>query len=279
MAPITSCMKEGKFHWTPEATAAFELFKTTLTTAPILILSDFSATFELHSDASKLGIGAVLSQQGRLIAFYSEKLAGARSRYSTYDVKFYAIVQAIKHWRHYLVHRDFIIFTDHDALLHIDSQAKVSSRHASWIAYLQQFTFSIHHQSGKTNRVADALSRRHSLLTSIHATVPGFASLADLYTQDSFFKRLFDDATAGISTGYTLQHGFLFKGLRLCVPESSLRLKIVQELHNEGHIGRDRTLQLATTSYFWPSMRRDIERFVERCTICQLAKGKASNAG
>lgn len=279
MAPITSCMKDGKFQWTPEATSAFELIKIKLTTAPILVLPDFSATFELHTDASKLGIGAVLSQQGRPIAYFSEKLAGARFRYSTYDVEFYAIIQAIKHWRHYLVHREFILFTDHDALRHLDSQAKVSSRHASWIAYLQQFTFSIRHQSGKLNRVADALSRHHSLLASIHATVPGFASLADLYKQDTFFSRIFDDAVASLSYEYTITDGFLFKGLRLCLPDSSLRLKIIQELHNEGHVGRDRTLQLAMASYFWPTMRRDVERFVERCRTCQLAKGKASNAG
>ena len=151
MAPITSCMKEGRFTWTQEAFVAFNLIKEKLTSAPILVLPDFSATFELHCDASKLGIGAVLSQRGRPVAYFSEKLAGARSRYSTYDVEFYAIVQAIKHWRHYLVHRDFVLFTDHDALRHLDSQAKVSSRHAGWISYLQQFTFSIRHQSGATN--------------------------------------------------------------------------------------------------------------------------------
>lgn len=137
MAPITSCMKEGRFSWTPEASAAFELIKEKMTTASILVLPDFSATFELQCDASKLGIGAVLSQHGRPVAYFSAKLTGARNRYSTYDVEFYAIVQAIKHWRHYLVHRDFMLFTDHDALRHLDSQAKVSSMHAGWISYLQ----------------------------------------------------------------------------------------------------------------------------------------------
>lgn len=109
--------------------------------------------------------------------------------------------------------------------------------------------------------------------------VPGFTSLADLYTHDNFFKRLFDDAASHISIYYTIIDGFLFKGIRLCVPDSILRLKIVQELHNEGHIGRDRCIQLATASYFWSFMRRDIERFSERCRTCKLAKGKASNAG
>lgn len=104
MASIMNCMKEGKFDWILQATKAFEITKEKLTTAPILVLPDFSKTFELHCDVSKLGTGAVLSQGGRPIAFFSEKLAGARGRYKTYDVEFYAIVQAIKHWRHYFVH-------------------------------------------------------------------------------------------------------------------------------------------------------------------------------
>lgn len=186
MAPLTDCMKDDKFLWSTEAHDAFDLIKHKLTSAPILILPDFELPFELHCDASKLGIGAVLSQQSRPVAYFSEKLGGARSRYSTYDVEFYAVVQAIKHWRHYLVHREFILFTDHDALKHLESQVKVSSRHASWIAYLQQFTFSIRHKAGKLNRVADALSRRHSLLTSMHVAVPGFGSFSSLYETDPF---------------------------------------------------------------------------------------------
>lgn len=262
-----------------EADQAFAEIKTRLTSAPVLILPDFTITFELHCDASKLGIGAILSQQGRPVAYFSEKLAGARLRYNTYDVEFYAIVQAIRHWRHYLVHRDFILFTDHDALRHLDSQAIVSARHASWITFLQQFTFSIKHQAGKMNRVADALSRRHSLLSTVHSTVPGFATFSELYVTDSFFSKIWQDVEQGVTSDYSVHEGFLFKGLRICVPECSLRLQILHELHNEGHVGRDRTLQLVTASYFWPSLRRDVERFVERCAICQRAKGKASNSG
>lgn len=190
IAPLTECMKVAVFVWTKEANEAFDLIKQKLTTAPVLILPDFAETFELHCDASKLGIGAVLSQNSRPVAFYSEKLSEAHSRYSTYNVEFYAVVQSIRHWRHYLVNRDFVLFTDHDALKHLDSQVKVSSRHANWIAYLQQFTFTICHKSGKLNRVADALSRRHGLLTTLHTSVTGFASFSDLYESDPFFGKV-----------------------------------------------------------------------------------------
>lgn len=97
MAPVTDSIQEGRLLWSPEAAQAVATIKEKLCAAPAVALPDFNLVFELHCDASKAGISAVLSQKGRTIAFFSEKLAGARSRYSTYDVEFYAIVQAIKH--------------------------------------------------------------------------------------------------------------------------------------------------------------------------------------
>ncbi|PKI54057.1 hypothetical protein CRG98_025551, partial [Punica granatum] len=114
-----------------------------------------------------VGIGVVLSQNNRPIAFFSEKLMGAKVRYSTYDVEFYVVVQAVKHWRHYLFHKEFILYSDHEALKHLHSQDKVSACHASWVAYLERFTFAVKHKSGVTNRIADALSRRRSILSKM----------------------------------------------------------------------------------------------------------------
>jgi len=121
MAPITECTKKGSFIWTIAAQRAFDAIKKCLTEAPILQLPNFDSSFEVACDASQLGIGGVLSQNGHPIAFYSEKLNEAKRRYSTYDLEFYAVVQTLKHWRHYLIHREFIIFSDHDSLRHLNS--------------------------------------------------------------------------------------------------------------------------------------------------------------
>ena len=88
MAPMTDCMKGSQFQWTKEAEDAFQLIKVRLTNTPILVLPDFSQPFELHCDASKVGIGTILSQHGRPVAYFSEKLLVSRVRYSTYDMEF-----------------------------------------------------------------------------------------------------------------------------------------------------------------------------------------------
>ena len=97
VAPITECLKGDKFKWTTKADEAFELLKKKVTKAPILILPDFNKVFEVECDASNFGIRAVLSQGGKLIAFFSEKLNETWRRYSTYDKEFYAIYKALFH--------------------------------------------------------------------------------------------------------------------------------------------------------------------------------------
>ncbi|KAH9751433.1 hypothetical protein KPL71_014293 [Citrus sinensis] len=203
------------------------------------------------------------------IAYFSEKLNEAKARYNTYDVEFYAVVQALKHWQHYLIHKDFVLYIDHAALKHLNSQDKLSHRHATWTTFLQQFTFVVKHTYGESNRVADALSRRTSLLTRMHNQVLGFDTFRELYGTDPFFAPLLEDVAAGFRSDYHLHDRFFFKGNQLCLPDSSLRLKIIAELHNEGHMGCDKTLALITNTCFWPTMRRDVYHYVETCHICQ----------
>ena len=92
MAPITDCMKASKFLWTTKATKAFNQIKEKLTTTPILALPDFSQPFKLHCDATKIGIGAILSQNGKPVAYFSEKLCRSKLNYNIYGLEFYAII-------------------------------------------------------------------------------------------------------------------------------------------------------------------------------------------
>jgi hypothetical protein len=125
MAPIIERMKAGKFSWSEVSTEAFGLIKLKLTTAPLLVLPDFEVPFELHCDVTKVGIRVVLRQGGKPVAFFSEKLSGSRFNYSTYDVEFYALVQSLRHWNSYLAYSDFILYSDHEALKHLNSQDKI----------------------------------------------------------------------------------------------------------------------------------------------------------
>jgi len=136
IALITEFLKGCDFQWSEEANASFQLVKLKMTEAPVLALPDLEKVFEVIYDASGIGIGGVLSQEGCPIAFFSEKLSGSKKNYSTYDLEFYAIDCSLKHWRHYLVQWKFILLTDHEALKYINGQHKLSRRHAKWVAYL-----------------------------------------------------------------------------------------------------------------------------------------------
>eukprot|EP00253_Pinus_taeda_P025527 PITA_25527 len=235
------------FHWTEAAENSFQILKKKITERPILRLPDFNKLFQVRCDASGMAIGAVLSQEDRLVVYFSEKLNESRQKYSTYDKEFYAIVQALKHWRHYLLGNEFVLFTDNSALQYIMQQHKLNHKHTAWVEYLQNFTFVLKHISGQANKVADALSRRTLIL------------------QES-----------------TMQEGLLFKGRQLCIPNCSMRENIIQEKHSgglAGHFGIDKTIAQVRHFYFWPKLQRDVQRYVSRCKICQLEKGHSQNTG
>lgn len=252
--PITECMKKGKFHWGTEAEHNFALIKEKLSSAPVLALPDFDKLFEVNCDAFIVGIGAVLSQEGRPIAFYSEKLNEACQKWSTYKLELYAVFRALKVWEHYLVQREFILFSDHQALKFLNSQSNVNRMHARWVTFIQRFTFTLKHKPGQLNKVADTLSRKVSLLITIRAKVIGFECLKELYAEDEDFRNTWSKCQQGLShEGMHIHEGYLFRGNQLCIPRSSLREQIIHELHGSGlggHLRRDKTVALAKERYY-----------------------------
>ena len=105
--------------------------KQRLTNPPLLALPNFVKAFEIECDASGVGTRAVLMQEGRPIAYFSEKLSAAALNYLTYDKEIYALVCALETWQHYLWSKEFIIHTDHQSLKVLKGQHKLNKRHAN----------------------------------------------------------------------------------------------------------------------------------------------------
>ena len=109
----------------------------------------FRSTGRIKCDASSIGIGVVLFQDGHPITYFSEKLKGSHLNYSTYDKKLYALVRALYTWQHYLFPKEFVIHSDHESLKYLKCQNKLNKRHAKWVEFLEQFPYVIKHKQGK----------------------------------------------------------------------------------------------------------------------------------
>ena len=189
-APLNELTKKDvPFLWGTTQEEAFTVLKDKLTHAPLLQLPDFNKTFELECDASGIGLGGVLLQDGKPVAYFSEKLSGPSLNYSTYDKELYALVRTLETWQHYLWPKEFVIHSDHESSKHIKSQAKLNRRHAKWVEFIETFPYVIKHKKGKENVIADALSRRYTMLSQLDFKIFGLETIKDQYVHDADFKR------------------------------------------------------------------------------------------
>ena len=280
---MTSVIKKNvTFAWGPAQEESFNRLKYSLTHAPVLTLPNFDKPFEIECDASGTGIGAVLTQGGRPVAFFSEKLSGAALNYPTYDKELYALVRSLETWQHYLLSKEFIIHTDHETLKHLRGQTTLKKRHARWLEFVETFPYVIKYKKGKDNVVADALSRRHTLITTMEAKILGFEQLKMSYETDPDFSELYSNTAKGAMGPFYQQDGFLFKEKRLCVPHGSMRDLLTREAHGGGlmgHFGRDKTLSVLSDHFYWPRMRRYVESLCAKCTVCLKTKSRSHPYG
>ena len=134
------------------------LAQVALWSSYLMLLIDFEKLFEGECDASISGIGAVLSQEGHPVEFYCEKLSEAWKKWTTYKLEFYVVIGALHIWEHYLIQREFILHTEHQALKLVNQQTTINWMHARCFSFIQRCIFSIKHKSGKLNRIVDALN-------------------------------------------------------------------------------------------------------------------------
>ena len=198
--PLTS--EKKKFEWTDKATQAVEALKKSILEAPVLAKFDRDLPTRVTTDASAVGIGAVLEQehgsQWRPVAFWSRKLKDAETRYSATDIEWLAVVDSITlTWRHMLEDIPFLIRSDHKALerklMKSAQDPPLLPRQIRWIERLMPYSYTFQYIKGSENLVADALSRCPYMLNSVtvvHSVLAGLlARMKIAATQDIQYQQ------------------------------------------------------------------------------------------
>ncbi|GKC92275.1 putative reverse transcriptase domain-containing protein [Tanacetum coccineum] len=225
--------------------AAFNLLKQKLSSAPILALLEGSKNFVVYCDASHKGLGAVLMQKEKVIAYVSRQLKIHEKNYTTHDLDIRAVVFALKMWRHYLYGTKCVMFTDHKSLQHILEQKELNMRQRRWLELLSYYECEIRYHPGKANVVANALSLNERIKP----------------------LRL-----------EPLAKGTLCLKNRSWIPcFGDLRPLIMYESHKSKyliHHGSNKMYQDLKKLYWWPNMKAEIATEVSKCLICAKVKAE-----
>ncbi|XP_072086978.1 uncharacterized protein [Arachis hypogaea] len=188
-APLIDLLKKEAFEWGHRSKLAFNQLKHAISFEPVLALPNFALPFEIETDASGSGIGAVLAQGKYPITYFSKKLSPNMQQQSAYTREFYAITEAIAKFRHYLLGKKFVIRTDQQSLKALLEQNLHTPEQHKWLHKLLGYDFEIHYKLGSENVVADALSRSYLAAWSMPRS-EWLQSLKEEIATDTFLKDL-----------------------------------------------------------------------------------------
>ncbi|GJS89690.1 putative reverse transcriptase domain-containing protein [Tanacetum coccineum] len=277
--------KNVKFDWSEKAEAAFQLLKQKLCSAPILALPEGSENFVVYCDASHKGLGIVLMQREKVIAYASRQLKIHEKNYTTHDLELGAVVFALKMWRHYLYGTKCVVFTDHKSLQHILDQKELNMRQRRWLELLSDYDCEIRYHPRKANMVADALSRKErikplrvrALVLTIGLNLPVQILEAQVEARkDENYGT--EDLCGMIKKLKQRTDGTLCLNGRSWIPcRGNLRELIMNESHKSKysvHPGSYKMCQDLKKLYWWPNMKAEIATYVNKCLTCAKVKAE-----
>nr|GEW12741.1 hypothetical protein [Tanacetum cinerariifolium] len=214
--PLTNLLKKDAFVWSPKAQESFLTLKQAMIQTPVLALPDFEKTFVVETNASGIGIGAVLQQEGHPIAYLSKTLAPKHQALSTYEKEFLAVLMALDKWMGYLLDIHFKIKTDHFSLKYLLNQRLTTPFQNKWLPKLLGFDYEISYNKGTENIVADALSRVNTgseLNAMILSTITSdlLQDIKSSYDQYLVLQKIIDELVQGTSADnkYKWEGGFV----------------------------------------------------------------------
>jgi len=314
--PLTSLLKKGvPFRWTPETQSAFQNLKAAFLSSEVLAHPNEERPFILETDASDFALGAVLSQAAdsgvaQPVAFYSRQMVPAERNYEIYDKELLAIVESLKHWRHYLQgsRSQIQIICDHKNLEYFMTSKRLTRRQARWSLLLADYDFKIFYRPGVSNTTADPLSRRPDyevpieecnektlLDPSLFHVANVSTSLQDSYDPSIDWPLAIADYLESAQNEWpsTLSPAML----SLCQKElpyfkfkndtfvrilsdgistasylcAADRPQTIKYFHEAlAHLKCDSIFDLIARRYWWPNMKKEIKEFIATCPQCQL---------
>jgi hypothetical protein len=266
--PITSLQKKGtKFNWSQKSQDNFNKMKELLTSTPILKVADPYKDFIVCVDASREGLGGVLTQEGHMICYESRKLKEHERNYVTHDLELAAVIHDLKMWRHYIMGRKFLLLTDNSGVKYLFIQPDLNARKARWLALLSEFDFEVRHIKGKENKVAYVLSRRVHGLFEINISRAESDLAQKVRTtgiSDGNYTKMIEELQKSTADSDKPDLSIDKKGLLrfkniLYIPDSTeLKLTFFDEVHKKpysGHLGYQKMITTLRKLFYWPNMK------------------------
>jgi hypothetical protein len=277
--PLMALTKKDAFSWTLEATKYFEQLKEVMCKSPVLTTLDFTKTFILECDASGNGIGVVLMQEGRPLAFEIQPLKGKDLHKPIYEKEMMEILHALNKWHPYLIGRHFKVKTDHDSLKYFLEQRLSLEEQQKWVTKILGYGFEILYKKGKKNVVVDALSRKdedvEAFLYAISINQPDWIiEVRDEWKNNkkvwTLIERLQQDSSAS-DTFTWKNYSLWYKDRLYFCKNSQLKQKVLLELHTSpvgGHSGFLKTYHRVKKHFFGDGLKIDVQRFLVECSVC-----------